>query len=63
MILSNGATPLIYLWLNHEGVVLAKWREQYVVWRFLEKNGVADCIDGDYFDDLQEAKNCFYRRI
>jgi len=64
--LDNGADPIVHYWSHslRNGFVVAKWREEYVVWRFwLNEEGVGICEHGDYHQELDQAISRFIHRV
>jgi hypothetical protein len=64
MILANGATALLSHGNKNEGIVLAKYGNEYVVWNYylLPAENKYDTQHGNYFRDSVDAAKKFVER-
>lgn len=59
--MDNGAKPLLDCGTQERGVVLADWKDEYVVWHYFNQNGKSHCQHGRYFryEDWTKARKAF----
>ena len=60
IMLENGVKPLRLVIRDKDGIVLATWRNEYVVWHISQKDDTSYCCAwGSYFQDLNDAVPLF----